>query len=131
MLLMLLTRHMLPTLPMPQVATEPTAAQVDIAVEFDASIQTLGALESAAYRLIGTSTCQIVRNGGRFVCHLTPKMSSGQREPPSVDALRERFLDLVTDENIRLRIAEKTEGIRNVILALAFGALASSQEDLP
>jgi len=114
---------------MPQVATEPTAAQTDVAVEFDSSTQTLGALESAAYRLIGTATCQIERKGDRFVCHLTPKISSGQREASNGGALRERFLDLVTDENLRLRIAEKTEGVRNVILALAFGSLASSQND--
>ena len=42
----------------------------------------------------------------------------------SGSALRERFLDLVIDENLRLRIAEKTESVRNVILALAFGSLA-------
>ena len=33
-----------------------------------------------------------------------------------------RFLDLVTDENLRERIAVQTEPTRNLILALAFGA---------
>ena len=46
----------------------------------------------------------------------------------SGDLLRERFLDLVTDENLRLRVAEKTDGVRNVILALAFGSLATSKD---
>jgi len=47
----------------------------------------------------------------------------------SSDVLKERFLNLVTDENLRARVAEKTEGVRNVILALAFGALATNQND--
>ncbi len=37
---------------------------------------------------------------------------------------------LVADENLRARVAEKTEGVRNVILALAFGSLAASQKDV-
>jgi hypothetical protein len=43
--------------------------------------------------------------------------------------LKERFLNLVADENLRTRVAEKTEGVRNVILALAFGSLAATQKD--
>lgn len=115
--------------PMPLAATSPAAAPTGATIEFDSSTQSLGALESAAYRLIGAATCQIERKGDRFVCHLAPKTSSVQREPLNDGALRERFLELVTDENLRLRIAEKTEGIRNVVLALAFGSLVSSQND--
>jgi His-Xaa-Ser system protein HxsD len=100
-----------------------------VTLEFDQSTQTLGALESAAYRLIGAATCQIEHNSNCFVCHLTPNTSATQRERLSGSALRERFLELVTDENLRLRVAKKTDGIRNVILALAFGSLASSQDD--
>jgi His-Xaa-Ser system protein HxsD len=113
--------------PMPLAATSSQSAPTDVRLEFDKSTQTLGALESAAYRLIGVATCQIECNNDRFVCRLTPKIA--QREQLSGNALRERFLDLVTDENLRLRIAEKTDGVRNVILALAFGSLASSQDD--
>jgi hypothetical protein len=36
---------------------------------------------------------------------------------------------LLADENLRTRVAEKTEGVRNVILALAFGSLAANQND--
>jgi hypothetical protein len=43
--------------------------------------------------------------------------------------LKERFLNLVADENLRARVAEKTEGVRNVILALAFASLAATQKD--
>lgn len=113
--------------PMPQAGTDPAPTPTGVTIEFDSSIQSLDALEAAAYRLIGLATCQIERNSDRFVCRLTAKTNSGQRELLSSDALRECFLDVVTDENLRLRIAEKTEGVRNVILALAFGSLASSQ----
>ena len=46
--------------------------------------------------------------------------------PSDLEALRVHFLDLVTDENLRERIAAQTEGVRNVILSLAFGSLANS-----
>jgi hypothetical protein len=58
--LMLLTRHML------QADTKKQVAGTTTQVEFDASIQSLSALEAAAYRLIGTATCQIKRTDGRF-----------------------------------------------------------------
>jgi His-Xaa-Ser system protein HxsD len=124
-LLMPLTHHM------PQAATEKRAAKITIDVDFDASIQTLSALEAAAYRLIGAATCQIDRAGDRFVCHLVAQndRAGGGVAVPSADALKVRFLDLVTDENLRARVSEKTDGVRNVILALAFGSLAASQND--
>jgi His-Xaa-Ser system protein HxsD len=114
---------------MPLAYTSSSSVSDSETIEFDSSTQNLAALESAAYRLIGIATCQIQRNSDRFICRLTPKGNHSQREPVSGSALRERFLDLVTDENLRLRIAEKTESVRNVILALAFGSLASSQKD--
>lgn len=125
MLLMRLTHHM------SQAVNEKRAPKITIDVDFDASIQTLSALEAAAYRLIGAATCQIERTGGRFVCHLAAR---NDRASPGfavtdADALKVRFLDLVTDENLRARVSEKTDGVRNVILALAFGSLAASQND--
>ena len=39
-----------------------------------------------------------------------------------------QVLNLVTDENLRARVAERTDGVRNVILALAFGSLAAQQD---
>jgi His-Xaa-Ser system protein HxsD len=117
-----LTRHML------QADTKKQVAGITAEVEFDASIQSLGALEAAAYRLIGTATCQIKRADGRFICDLAVQSgkSANERLPDSPDALKSHFLYLVTDENLRARLAEKTEGMRNVILALAFGSLAGS-----
>jgi len=116
---------------MHQAVTDPRDALIEITVDFDSGIQSLSALEAAAYRLIGTATCKIERIANRFVCHLSARSNLSRGEHLGTDFLKTKFLDLVTDENLRLRIAEKTEGVRNVILALAFGSLAASQKDSP
>ena len=95
-----------------------------VRVEFDAAVQSLDALNAAAYRLLDVASCQIEKSDGKFICHLTPKSSSVVGE-----AIRLRLLDYVTDENLRERLAHKTESVRNLILSLAFGALASKQDD--
>lgn len=120
--LMPLTHHM------PPVDTKKQVAGITTEVEFDACIQSLGALEAAAYRLIGTATCHIRQTDSRFICDLAVQSgkSTNERLPDSPAALKSHFLYLVTDENLRARLAKKTEGMRNVILALAFGSLAGS-----
>lgn len=110
-------------------AKYPAVSPVEVAVDFDSSIQSLGALEAAIYRLIGTATCRVDRVGERYVCRLAPTANPQKDAPLSPDDLKERFLNLVADENLRTRVAEKTEGVRNVILALAFGSLAATQND--
>jgi hypothetical protein len=60
---------------MPQAAKFPAASPVEVAVDFDSSVQSLGALDAAVYRLIGMATCQIDRVGDRYVCRLTPSAS--------------------------------------------------------
>lgn len=116
---------------MPQAVTEKRALKITIDVDFDASTQALSALEAAAYRLIGIATCQVEKVGNRFVCRLALQDRRASRgfTITDADSLKVRFLDLVTDENLRARVAAKTDGVRNVILALAFGSLAASQND--
>jgi His-Xaa-Ser system protein HxsD len=97
-------------------------------VEFDCGAQSLSALQAATYRLIGTATCEIERLGDRWRCRLAlrgPAPSGGSLE---TDSLRARFLDLVADENVRENISTKTEPVRNLILSLAFGSLASDKK---
>lgn len=94
----------------------------EISVRFDASTYSLDALNAAAYRLIGTASFQVEADGGSFVCHLTPVNPSAD-----VEAIRLRFIDTVTDECLRERIAAQTEPVRNLILSLAFGALAANR----
>lgn len=115
---------MLHTRPMPQAAKYIAPSPVEVAVDFDSSVQGL-----AAYRLIGAATCRIDRVGDRYVCRLVATASPQRAAALSADDLKERFLNLVTDENLRSRVAEKTEGVRNVILALAFGSLAATEKD--
>jgi His-Xaa-Ser system protein HxsD len=115
--------------PMPPAVTNQQSSSIELAVDFDSSIQTLAALEAAAYRLIGTATCQIQRVDNRFVCHLAANSQSSRRVQLNTDSLKVQFLDLVADENLRARVAAKTDGVRNVILALAFGSLAASQKE--
>jgi His-Xaa-Ser system protein HxsD len=100
-------------------------ATSDVVVEFAAAVQSLGALRAAAYRLIGTATCQIDRTADHWVCKLVPISGSGNDS----ETLKVQFLDFVTDENLREQIAQRTDGVRNVILSLAFGSLASSSND--
>jgi His-Xaa-Ser system protein HxsD len=96
----------------------------EVVFEFAAGGQSIAALREAAYRLIGQATCQIETDEGVHRCRLevVPKSRLGDAE------LRVRFLDLVTDENLREQIAAATEPTRNVILALAFGALAKAED---
>lgn len=123
------TRRMLHMRPMPLAAKLPAASPVEVAVDFDSSVQSLSALDAAAYRLIGTATCRIDRIGDRYVCRLVPSANPQKGAVLSSDDLKERFLNLVIDENLQTRVAQKTEGVRNVILALAFGSLAANQDD--
>lgn len=94
----------------------------DVVVDFNSSTQSLGALQEAAYRLIGHAACQIDEAGGRYVCRLSPSQAQLQG-----DELRGHFLNLVTDENLREKVSSETGRLRDVIVALAFGSLAEGK----
>jgi His-Xaa-Ser system protein HxsD len=93
----------------------------DAIVEFDTNTQSLGALNAAAYRLAGTAACHIETVNARYVCRLIAADAS------ELDALRIQYLQLVTDENVRETLRARTEPVRNLILSLAFGALAEEK----
>ena len=97
----------------------------EVIVDFDAATHSLSALNAAAYRLIGTAACQIDLSGGHYICRLTPSRQL------DTDSLRSRYLELVTDENVRENLRAKTEPVRNLILSLAFGSLAAQSQDTP
>jgi hypothetical protein len=102
----------------------------EIVVAFDRATQSIGPLREAAYRIIDLASCIIETAGNRYVCRLEPKMEGGSRVPGEQD-LRLRFIDLVTDENLREKVSAETVGLRDVILALAFGALVEPAGDPP
>ena len=94
----------------------------DISLDFDGKTQSLSALQAAAYRLIGLAHCEITSTDGGYQCRLTAL------RPAESDTVRAQFLDLVTDENVRDSLRKRTDPVRNVILSLAFGSLAASQD---
>jgi hypothetical protein len=69
-----------------------------IVVSFDTATQELGPLLEAAYCLMSQAYCHINSRPERYVCWLVPKTGD-----PTGDVLRARFLDLVTDANLRAR----------------------------
>lgn len=95
-----------------------------ITVSFSSTVQELGALQEAAYRLIGTATCIIDEAGGYYHCTLEPNPHVKLDD----QLLRARYCDLVTDENLRAKISTETRGVRDVILSLAFGALVEQKK---
>jgi len=95
-----------------------------LVIEYSAATQSLGALREAAYRLIGHGSCQIETVGDVHRCLIEP---APRRHRPD-DELRSMFIDLVTDENLREKLATETAATRHLILALAFGALASKDD---
>ena len=88
-------------------------------IEFDQATQSLEALNAAAYRLLGSAICKIEPAGTKYVVSVVASAASA-----NVDELGQRFMATVTDENVREQIAQRTEPVRNLILALAFGSLA-------
>jgi His-Xaa-Ser system protein HxsD len=95
-----------------------------VSVEFDEGVHSLDALNAAAYRMIDIASCRIEKRGQRFFCHLTAKDSART----DIETLQSRFLDYVTDEAIRERIAPRVQPLRNLILSLAFGPLVPQAE---
>jgi His-Xaa-Ser system protein HxsD len=93
-----------------------------VAVEFDEALHSPSALNAAAYRIIGTASCQIEKVGSKYVCHLTATAGA------DLNSAKLRFIDLVTDECLRERLSERTAPVRNLILSLAFGALATETQ---
>lgn len=88
-------------------------------IEFQRAVQSLEPLHAAAYRILNVATCQISSDEQ----NLTVTLESSTGSLSEAD-LRQQFLAVVADENIRAQIAQRTDPIRNLILALAFGALA-------
>src|SRR5450631_312558 len=60
----------------------------EVCVEFDGAIQSLDALNAAAYRLIDIASCQIEKADGRFLCKLTPRNISPPQKSHDLQANR-------------------------------------------
>lgn len=97
----------------------------EFTIEFAKTDQSLGALREAAYRLIGDASCKIESTVSEYLCRLEPASESKK----STVEIRARFLDLVTDENLREKLGAETGRTRDLIMALAFGALADKASE--
>jgi hypothetical protein len=82
------------------VAADIEAQASTIVLSFDASTQELGPLLEAAYCLMAQASCRIEASRDRHLCRLVPKSTN-----PTGDTLRASFLDLVTDADLRARVA--------------------------
>ncbi|UPK26748.1 hypothetical protein [Bradyrhizobium sp. 195] len=92
-------------------------------IEFDQATQSLEALNAAAYRLLGSAICKVELVGTKYVVSVEAPTPGAT----NADDLSQRFIATVIDENVRQQIARRTEPVRNLILALAFGSLAYPQ----
>ncbi len=92
-------------------------------MQFDATVYSLNSLQSAAYRCIGDVTCNITAREQSYICSLIPKTSN-----VDMQVIKCRYIDTVNDEALRERLGLQTEPIRNLLLSLAFGALAQKNK---
>jgi His-Xaa-Ser system protein HxsD len=97
----------------------------EVCLTFAREAQEETPLRQAAYRMAGIATCQIDLIEGRWSCQL----SSSERKAPTAASLRERFLAVLNDENLREQIERRTGPARDVIVALAFGTLARDKRE--
>ena len=95
-----------------------------IVLSFDRGAQPEAPLRAAADRMAGIAACQIDVHEGRWACTFNIEA----QEAAQLAAVRERFLAILNDENLREQIEQRTAPARDVIVALAFGALARAQE---
>jgi His-Xaa-Ser system protein HxsD len=85
-------------------------------VSFDATAYSADAIQRAAYRFSDRLSLDLQRVNGNYVCTLRLKDDLADQ---ANDVLAD-FRNEVLDQTLRERIRSETEGVRNVILALAF-----------
>jgi His-Xaa-Ser system protein HxsD len=95
----------------------------DTVLSFACEAQEELPLRQAAYRMAGIGACQIDIQDGRWICTLSVTDRAGL----GAEALKKRFLAILNDENLREQIERRTAPVRDVIVALAFGALVRDE----
>jgi His-Xaa-Ser system protein HxsD len=97
----------------------------EIEVLFDADAHPADAIQRAAYRYCDRFAMSIQRAGENFRCVLSFRDSS-----PDWKKVVDDFRVEVLDQVLRQRIRRDTEGVRNIILALAFSNVEIGPESL-
>lgn len=84
-------------------------------VFFDAEAHSADAIHRAAYKFADRFSMELTREDGTYCCRLRSP-DGGAPDPEVIGDFRIEVLDQV----LRERIRSETEGVRNLILALAF-----------
>jgi His-Xaa-Ser system protein HxsD len=87
----------------------------EITLVFDQAAAGLDALQRSAYAVAAEMTVDIRVRGADYVCTLFPRTRDAAGEE-----LKHRFRAEVNDQVLRVRIAQETESLRNLVFALAF-----------
>ena len=90
-------------------------AAAEIMLVFDQATAGLDALQRSVYAVAAEMTVDIRVSGADYVCTLFPRKRDSAEED-----LKHRFRAEVNDQILRVRIAEETEALRNLVFALAF-----------
>jgi His-Xaa-Ser system protein HxsD len=85
-------------------------------ITFDSTLHSGDAVQRAIYRLSDRLSCDLERHGDAWRCCLHVDTSETQ----VADSVASDFRNEVVDQVLRERIRGETEGVRNLILALAF-----------
>ena len=85
-------------------------------LSFDATAYTADAIQRAGYRFCDRLALDLQRVNGAFECTLL----FADEHADQADAIAADFRTEVLDQTLRERIRAETEGVRNLILALAF-----------
>jgi His-Xaa-Ser system protein HxsD len=85
-------------------------------LNFDGAAYSSDAIQRAAYRFSDRLSLDLTRANGNFVCTLRLKDEIADQ----ADEVLSDFRTEVLDQVLRERIRTETEGIRNLILSVAF-----------
>lgn len=111
-----------------EVATTPEAIVTaePLVVTWPKDVTPAEVIERALYALADTVSGVIDGDGDVWELTAYPKSEHADR-----DAIGHRLREEVTDQSLRLRIAERTDPIRNLVFALAFSRSGLTSADQP
>jgi His-Xaa-Ser system protein HxsD len=111
-----------------EVATTPEAIVTPepLVISWPKEVTPAEAIERALYALADIVSGVVGSNGDVWELTAYPKSERADR-----DAVGHRLREEVTDQSLRLRIAERTDPIRNLVFALAFSRSGLATADQP
>lgn len=89
-------------------------------LKFDKNVYSVSAAKSAANKMSNLYATEISVIGNEIICQFT---SNETYDSSVIDNHKSEFKKILLDEDLRESIGEKTEDMRNIILAYAFSNL--------